>query len=731
MAKRKVKKQIKVESKNANIVLLLFVVIFLLLLYRAGILSLSKEVDGINLDTFAASRTTQHDTILAKRGTIYDINGEALAQNVYSYTLIAYLSPSRGEGNYVKDKEYTAEQLSTVIDLSKERILELLNSTNSKGDPLYQTEFGNKGKGLTEITKDKIKSLNLDGIDFIESQKRYYPKGDFLSYTLGYAKSDENGKITGELGIESLYNDSLTGTDGYKEYQKDLRGYKIANTPEIIQDATDGNNIYLTVDSNVQFFLEQALENASDKYNFDQLNIIVAEAKTGRILGLSTAPSFDPNLRNITNYMDPNISIPFEPGSTMKIYTYMCVMENGNYNGEETFLSGVYKTKDGTEIGDSNRNGWGVINFDRGFALSSNVGIINLIDRKINGDLLKDYFKKLGFGSKTGIELSKESSGKLDFKYETEVYNAGFGQGIMVTGIQNIKALTSVANNGILLEPYIVDRVEDANGNVILKNERKEIERVASKETTDKIKDLMEQVVLSGTGSGYKMDGYNLIAKTGTAQISSTNGRGYLTGPNDVIRGFAGMFPKDDPQIIIYANLHRPNPNSPSPLISVIKEVVTNVSKYYNIYDEEQVNEIDIKYDLTSYLNKDVEEVKELLISKGITPIIIGDGNRIIDQYPNQFITITSGNKVFLKTNSNKITLENMIGWSKKDVTAYLKLINTPCAETGTGYLVEQSIPAGTEITEGLALELTFNPKYEEELNKKEPENTTELEKTE
>lgn len=714
MAKKNTKKQMNIQIKNANITLLVFLVTFILLLYRAGFLSLSKKVDGINLEQFASSRTTQHDTILAKRGTIYDINGEALAQNVYSYTLIAYLSPSRGEGNYVKDKEYTAEQLSTVIDLSKERILELLNGTNSKGEPLYQTEFGNKGKGLTEITKDKIKSLNLTGIDFIESQKRYYPKGDFLSYTLGYARSDENGKINGELGIESLYNDSLTGTNGYKEYQKDLRGYKIANTPEMIQEAVDGNNIYLTVDSNVQFFLEQALENASDKYHFDQLNIIVAEAKTGKILGLSTAPSFDPNIRNISNYMDPNISIPFEPGSTMKIFTYMSVMENGNYNGEETFLSGVYKTKDGTEIGDSNRSGWGTITFDRGFALSSNVGVINLIDRKIDGNILKDYFKKLGFGSKTGIELSKESSGKLDFKYETEVYNAGFGQGIMVTGIQNIKALTSVANNGILLEPFIVDRVEDANGNIILKNERTEIERVASKETTDKIKDLMEQVILSGTGSGYKMDGYNLIAKTGTAQISSTNGKGYLTGPNDVIRGFAGMFPKDDPQIIIYANLHRPNPNSPSPLISVIKEVVTNISKYYNIYDETQVNELEVKYELSSFLNKNVDEIKDNLINNGIVPIIIGDGNRVIDQYPNSNVTITSGNKVFLKTNSNKIILENMIGWSKKDVTTYLNMLGIQFVSNGTGYLTNQSIPAGTEVNNGLALELEFNPKYSE-----------------
>jgi len=710
--KKKTNKQENPQIKSANIILIVCLLIILALVGRAGFLSLSETVDGINLSSFASSRTTKHETILAKRGTIYDVNGEALAQNVYSYTLIAYLSESRGEGNYVKDKETTAKQLATVIDLSEERILELLNSTNSSGEPLYQTEFGNKGKGLTELAKDKIKALNLDGIDFIESQKRYYPKGDFLSYTLGYAKSDENGKINGELGVEALYNDLLTGTDGFKEYQKDLRGYKIANTDEFIQEAKDGNDIYLTIDSNVQFFLEQALEEAGNMYNFDELNIVVAEAKTGKILGISTTPSFDPNIRNITSYLDPNISVPIEPGSTMKIYSYMAVMESGKYNGEETFKSGIYKTTDGTEIGDWDRRGWGNITYDKGFALSSNVGVVNLIDKYINKNILKDYYKKLGFGSKTGIELSKEASGTLKFKYETEVFNAGFGQGIMTTSIQNIKALTAVANDGILLQPYIIDKIVDSDGNIVEQNTKTEIERVASKETTDKIKDLMEQVVLDGTGSGYNMEGYNLIAKTGTAQISSTNGTGYLRGANDVIRGFAGMFPKDDPKIIIYANLKRPNPNTPNALIKVVKDVVENVSKYYNIYDETVVSETEIKYELDTYLNKSVETVKTELEKNGINVVVIGDGDRIVNQYPNAKITITAGNKVFLKTNGSKIILEDMHGWSKKEVTTYLNLIGVRFNFEGTGYLTEQNINSGTEINQDTVLELKFEPKY-------------------
>lgn len=702
------KRKVNRNGSIANIALVITLFLFCFLLYRAGVLSLSKEVDGINLSIFSNNRTIKKETILAKRGTIYDVNGEALAQNVYSYTLIAYLDSSRGEGNYVSNKEETATKLATVINMSEEKILNLLNKK------AYQTEFGTSGKGLTELTKDKIVALNLDGIDFIETQKRYYPKGRFLSYTLGYAKASEDGKINGEMGIESLYNDLLTGTDGYKEYQKDLRGYKIANTKEVIQEASDGNDVYLTIDSQVQFFVEEALEEATNKYNFDEINIVVAEAKTGKILGIGSTTSFDPNIKDIKNYLDPNISIAFEPGSTMKIFSYMAAMETGKYNGEETFKSGVYVTKDNTKIGDWDRNGWGTISYDKGFALSSNVGVVNLINNYVDRNTLLNYYKKLGFGSKTGIELSKETAGKLNFKYETEVFNAGFGQGIMVTSIQNIKALTAVANDGMLLEPYIVDKIVDSNGKVVLSNSKTEIEKVASKETTDKIKELMEDVVLEGTGTSYKMDGYNLIAKTGTAQIASTNGKGYLNGPYDVIRGFAGMFPKDNPEIIIYANAKRPKPNSPNSLTYVVKSVVENVSKYYNIYDEKEANIEEVSYKLKSYFNKDLDNIKTELEKNGIMVEIIGNGNKIINQYPKNGTITTKGSKVFLVTNGNEITIPKMTGWSKKDVTTYLKLANIKYNTEGIGYLISQSVE-NQLYQEPMIIELIFEEKYVEE----------------
>lgn len=676
------KKKTKNEIKFNNFVYFLIFFLFVVLSVRIAYLSLSSEVDGINLQEFASKRTTRKEVISAKRGAIYDVNGKVLAQNVYSYTLIAYLEESRGEGNYVSEKEKTAEALSTVIEMDKEKILNLLNKD------AYQTEFGTKGKGLTELTKEKIEALDLDGIDFLEDQKRYYPNQDFLSYTLGYAKTDNEGNIIGELGLESLFNKELTGTDGYRIYQKDLKGYKIAGTYEDVVESVDGYDIYLTIDADIQMRLEEAVEEAEDKYDFEQLNIVVAEAKTGKILGIATTPSFDPNIRDIKNYLDPNVSIAIEPGSTMKIFSYMAVMESGKYNGEETFKSGTFTTTDKTVIGDWDRKGWGTISYDKGFALSSNVGVVNLIDKYLTKEELSAFYKKLGFGTKTGIELAGEVSGKIDFKYETEVFNAGFGQGITTTSIQNIQALTSLANDGMLLKPYLVEKIIDKNGNIIVQNEKTEIRKVASPETIKKLKDLMEDVVESGTGTSYKMEGYDLIAKTGTAQIAKEDGGGYLSGETNVIRGFAGLYPKDNPDIIIYANMKKPTSNTVTPLALVVKKAIENISKIRN-NTSMNTNEEMKTVSITSYLNKDVEKVRETLEKEGLEVIVIGSGSKVIGQYPEKNITVTTNTKVFLLTEDEKIGLPSMIGWSKKDVNAYCILSSLSCTLEGNGYVKE------------------------------------------
>ena len=693
--------------------------LFVLMIFRVSELALSKEIDGINLQDLASRRTTRTETIQAKRGNIYSSDGDILAENVSSYKLIAYLDKKRttkeSDPQHVVDKEKTAKALSPILGMEEEKILAYLSKEN-----VYQTEFGTKGKGLTELVKNQIEELELPGLDFIETYKRYYPKGQFASYVLGYAKSssEDETTITGEMGIEKQFDSVLKGTDGYIKYQKDLKGYKIAGTPVVTEPATQGKNIYLTIDSNIQFFVEQALNNASANYSFDWYTFTIADAKTGAILATANSPSFDPNTRNITNYLDVLVSSPYEPGSTMKTFTYMAAMENGVYDGTETYTSGTYTTKDGTVIGDWNRKGWGTITFDRGYAMSSNVAIINIISRHMSSLMLRQYYKQLGFGKKTGIELPNEHTGVVNFKYETEILNAGFGQGITTTPIQNIQAMTALTNDGMLLKPYVVEKIVDPEtGETILENSRTEKKRVASTETIQKMLQLMDDALNSTEyptvpASSFKIEGGQLIGKTGTAQIANTNGGGYLTGQSDIITSFAGIYPKDNPQIIIYASVKRPQNGSQRPLSNAIKDVVKNISKYYG-NDDTNTSSIEItNYKVPSFINKKVESVKTTLEAASITYQFIGEGTKVTKQLPSKGTTITNKDVIYLITNDENLAIPNVKGLSSKVAKELLEKLGVKVKLEGVGYVKEQSIPQDTKITEGLEMVLTLEPKF-------------------
>ena len=710
-------KKRKNNIKYSKIFIFISLLLFCLMIFRVAQLGLSKEIDGINLKTLASNRTTRTDVEEAKRGTIYSRNGDVLAQNVSSYKLIAYLDSKRTTNEkrpqHVVNKEETAEKLAPILGMEKEDILVYLNKEN-----LYQTEFGTKGKGLNEIQKKQIEDLNLPGLGFIESFKRYYPKGNFASYIIGYTKTnDEDSTTKGEMGIEKQYNDILKGENGYTTYQKDLKGYKIANTPEIKVDAIQGKDIYLTIDESVQFFVEQAINNSDRDYDWEWFTISIMDAKTGAVLATSSSPSFDPNKRDITNYMDLFSQTPYEPGSTMKTFTYMAAMENNVYDGNETYKSGTFQTSDGTIIGDWDRGGWGVINFDRGYALSSNVGVINIIDRHMNSLMLRQYFRRLGFGRRTGIELPNENKGNLEFKYETEIFNAGFGQGITTTPVQNLKALTPLTNDGMLLKPYIVSKIVDSTtGEVILENKREEIERVASTNTVQKMISLMDDCVngYGNTGSGYRVEGGELVGKTGTAQIARENGGGYLNGREDIISSFAGVYPKSNPQIIIYASVKKPSGGSQKPVSNAVKEIVTNISKYYG-NDDTKSKPLEINdYKVPNFKNKKLDNVKQSLEANKMSYEIIGEGDKVIEQSPNPKDIITTNDKVYLITNKDK-KIPNLIGKSSKVAKDILTKLGVKVNLEGVGYVTNQSVAESTPITDNMEITITLSPKFSAE----------------
>lgn len=673
-------------NKIQIIIFFSFFLLFGIIIFRLIYLNLATTIDGINLSDFAKNRNTKKETLYATRGSIYDSNGEVLAQTIDSYTVIAYLDKSRSKNSstpkHVVDKELTAEKLSPIINMSKERILELLNQ---KG--LYQVELGPGGKGLTEIQKEEIDKLKLPGIDFVSTNKRYYPNMDFASYTLGYVTSNDKGEMAGEMGIEQYYNDKLTGTNGSLEYQTDANGYKLVTNgenSEIKIDKIDGVNIYLTIDSNVQMIVERALNSYFETSKASSGGIIVADAKTGKILASASRPSFDPNIKDIKNYMNPLVSTAFEPGSTMKTYTYMATMEKGSYKGDDTYMSGTMKIGEYT-IKDWNNYGWGEISYDYGYLQSSNIGIANLVQKYITRDELLSYFKKLGFGSKTGIELPGEVTGKISFKYDIEVATAGFGQGITTTPIQHIKALTSISNNGYLVSPTIVEKIVDPNtGKTIYKNKTKKGTKVASIETVNKIKDLMYNVVNGeGTGTSYHLDGYDIIGKTGTAEYVNAGSSSYTKG--SYIKSFEGMYPKDNPKYIFYIYLDKASVNT---MPDMIKSIIKDVETYYNIA---KINSNTItSYTMPNFLNNNIENVKSALDTSNFKYEIIGDGKKVIGQYPMNG-TIVNG-KIFILTNSDKIQIPNIVGYSRKDGINLAKLLGIDYSIDGNGYVSSYTV---------------------------------------
>lgn len=680
------------------------VLLFGLIIGKLIYVSASTNIDGINIKKFALSRTTGNKILYASRGSILDSSGEVLAENVNSYTVIAYLDPIRTtkESNpqHVVDIDKTVSELAPIINMDEGRLRNLLSRD------AYQVELGPEGRGISELVKEKIERLKLPGIDFIKESKRYYPYGSFASYIIGYAKKNDDGEIVGEMGIESHYNDELTGENGYYKYQKDAYGYKIANTPVQEKKAKNGYNIELTIDSNIQMYLENAISDLVNNYSTDWVTITVADAKTGAIVGSASNPTFDPNKLNITNYNNPLVAYTYEPGSTMKIFSFASSIEEGLYNGDETYNSGKIIVDD-YEIKDWNNEGWGKITYDVGFTYSSNVAA-TLLAQKLKKEKMLDYYTKLGFGQKTGIELYGEMKGKVNFMYASELAAASYGQGITVTPIQMIQSLTCLTNNGVTVKPYVVKRITDQNNKVIYETDRQELNKVYSKETIEKIIDLMDKTVNgednAATGVVYKTSEVRLIGKTGTAQYTSETGE-YTKNSTKNIRSFAGVFPKDNPEYIIYVAIKDLDGTS-RVMGNMTKNIVESIAKYKNLSERES-NKDESKYvTLKSYLNKNVDNVKEEIESLNLIPIIIGDGNVVTNQYPVNNKNIIVNSKVYLKTNGENINMIDISGWTKTEVITLMNFIGVDYEINGTGKVVSTNIAPGNKISEKLIINM-------------------------
>ena len=490
------------------------------------------------LNSYATGLWSRNLPIEANRGKIYDRNGVVLADNVTTTSLV--LIP-----NQIEDKEKTAELIAPILGISYEDMYAHVSKKTSI------ERVHPEGRRLDYETADKISDLELPGVYLLKESKRYYPYGEMLAHTLGFVGIDNQGLS----GLELMYDEYLTGSYGAIKYFSDAKGNKL-ELSEIYEQPQDGIDIYLTIDYNIQIALERELDNAISKYNPDQALGIVMDPKTGEVLAIASRPSFDPS--NYEDYSTETINrnlpiwMTYEPGSTFKIITLATALEENLVDlEEEHFYDGGAVTVGGATIHCWKHGGHGDQTFLQVVENSCNPGFVDL-GLRIGKETLFNYIDNFGFGEVTGIDLNGEASGiifDIDKIGDLELATTSFGQGVSVTPIQQVTAVSAAINGGTLYTPYIVKSLNEPETNsIIVNNEPKVVRKVISENTSAKVRYALESVVANGTGRNAYIANYRVGGKTGTAQ-KVQDGK-YLVG--NYITSFMGFLPADDPEVVVY-----------------------------------------------------------------------------------------------------------------------------------------------------------------------------------
>lgn len=707
----------------AGILIIFFVAIFLILTGRFLYIQATGEINDVSLKEWAEKKRTSSYTLSAERGRIFDNNGMTLAYDRPTYRLYAIIdkaySGESKEPKHVIDPQKAAEQLAPLLDLKASEISSELENGIEKGS--FQVEFGKKGKELSQQKKEEIEALQIPGINFEKEALRYYPNGTFASHIIGFAREKEeeidgvtHREITGITGMEKEMNELLSGKNGHISYQRDKYNKKLLNPNEIIKKPEDGDDVYLTIDQKIQTLLEDTLSQVEDEFKPERITAIVMNPKTGEIIAMSNRPSYNPNNpADVKNWYNDAVSTPFEQGSTVKMFTWAAAIEEGVYNGEEGFPSGEYKVNEKMKpIYDHNAGrGWGTISFDEGFRRSSNVAASMLAWEKVGPEKFLEYLQSFDLDKKTGIDLPGEVAGQILYNWPAEKITTAFGQGSTITPIQEMKAATAIANGGKMLQPYVIKKIVDSNTNEVVKEKKPNVVgQPISKETSEQVLDLLESVVNGehGTGQMYQMDDYSVGGKTGTAQMPNPNGGGYLTGKENHVFSFLGMAPMDDPQLMMYVSVTKPeleNDESGSlPVSFIFNNVMENSLHYLNINPDKGKNVSVDKVKVPDLIGTNSVATEKALKEKGLKVSLVGNGKEITHANVKKGDEVFPNGHIILIT--DKPTMPNIVGWSIRDVLQLADLLQLKMETIGNGYVVKQNIKEGTPLKKNDNLEI-------------------------
>ena len=717
-------------------------------------------VRGEEMEGRAARQQLSDSTIKATRGTIYDTNMNVLAQSATAWNVIIdpatideefdkQIASAQENGQQVPTKESLQQQMASdlagALGLNVEDVLEQMSYTNRRYRKIADRADRSAINALLEVLDEK----DYVGVSTEVSTKRYYPYSTLASSVIGFCNSED----TGIYGLEAQYDDVLSGTDGRIITAQDALQDALPTTYERTYDAVDGYSIVTTIDTVIQQYIESALQSAVDQYQPEGgAAIIVMDTNTGGILGLASYPNYDLNdpytildsytLQQIdlleteeekssaraeareTQWQNKTITDTYEPGSVFKIVTASAALEEGTATVNSTYYcNGVVEFKDGSgtlSIHCHNRSGHGQESFIQALVNSCNPAFME-IGLGLGQDRFFEYYQAYGLTEKTGIDLPAERVGVYydETMSNISLASCSFGQSNTVTPLQMLTAAVAGVNGGYLLTPRVVDRVIDQDGNTVEEFGTEVKRQVISEETSAIMRDGLEQVVSANGGTNASVAGYRIGGKSGTAQI--------LT--NTVEEGEEEMYvfsyfvfaPADDPQVAALVLIDSPTQGDTSYANTVVgplaSTVMSDILPYLGIgttYTDEELANQEVSVP-TGLVGADLATAEAKLRSQGLEAYIIGDGENVIDVYPEESSRVPNESTIVLYTEGSEIstvTMPNVVGMTPTQASQTLGSyglnvrISGGAANNTKARVVLQEYEAGTTLTRGTVVEI-------------------------
>lgn len=727
----------RLRQRTAVLIIVILVIGFGAALIRLSFLTL---VQGSSLQESAVSQMLRDTTINAKRGTIYDTNGKVLAESASAWQVV--LSPINFKDD--KQREAAASGLSEILGVDYQNVLE---KTQQKSYyVVVKRKIEVEARDQVMALMDKLsKEYDCDGvIQLLDDYKRYYPKEELASCVIGFTGADEQGLE----GVEFKYDDYLAGTPGRIVTAGDARGTNMPFQYEQNIEAEDGNNIYLTIDETIQSICEKYMAQGIEENNVkNRAACIAMDVNTGAILAMVTANGYNLNdpytLPQETQqkinelpekerekaegealsamWRNKAVADTYMPGSVFKMCTASMALEEGKVNDETNFSCGGSYVVDDKTIHCTALGGHGNQNFTQAICNSCNPAFIQ-IGQLVGMNKFREYYRGFGFAEKSGIDLPGEADDSFwpeGTMSMVDLAVASFGQNFSITPISMITACAAVSNGGYVLQPYVVSKITDAKGNVIKNVEKKVKRQVISKETSDKLNEILGyNTETAGATAGY-VAGYKVAGKTGTSEKIGVEKPVSGFG-EDYIASFCGYAPADDPQIAMLVFFDTPDGGAyygsqvSSP---VFINIMTEVLPYLEIktdYKEEDLAFIDVS--AGDYTGLSLEEAKKAVENDGFTCTVKGSGDKVLSQLPAVASKLSPGGSIVLYTDeesrTEKVTvpnfLENTASYVNQVAAGYGLNVNFDGAVSSGGLAVAQDIPEGTEVSPGTVITVTF-----------------------